>query len=520
MSSYLHTEIGERVEQSDFEFATSTSQRQTAQGLVTDVLLEAGRPQNYVLTGFESADGYGVLPGTTVTINGGKAIMGFRDQTVELGLIVSSGAASRNRDLNYLQDGTYGVYVRGVFVDDRFVNRLSWNPHATTPVETPRSTATRRTADWELAVELTSPGPEYLLLATAVKIGSTVTLSDKRPHYFEGEPGNAYAAVDGEWGGGTDRDADRATKGARSLRQALRGLQRQVQDIIGGSGWWSAIEQPLANAILRDGSRRMIGDLLPDVSNTYALGALTRLWSTIYTHGLQLWGEGRVLGSGSLKVGTAGNETMMVDPYAAIIPTLNVDNLQAYSGSAIHSLYPIAPTQVQVGTGGYAYQTPLSVQKDFSGCEFAAYSADPVNSKILLEGDTYLGYQNYGMLKLEPDTNDILLSKQINLPQGAVISSVIFRGVTPGTSSTKIGVAMVDHDVGSPASLMSSASGAGFPYVSFTASSGVRYYTLPIDQNQTVGNQKLIVKILAPSGAGDVYFFGVEVIYTLPVLRP
>lgn len=298
---YIKTEIGERVEQSDFDHASSTSQIKTLQSIMTDLVTgdagtAQGQPLNYVIDGFDCPDGYGSpLPGTTITINGGKAILGLRDSTVQHGLLLSAGASSRNRDINLLNDGTYGVYIRASLPEASFLNRLFWNALAATPVETPRVIGTRRTENWEITVELVSPGPEWMLVATAVKVGSAVTLTDKRRHLFEGQSSNTYVAVDAEWGGGLDRNADRATNGVKSVARTFRGLLRQVQDIIGGSPlqWYKAINgtqgsgprsltQLNEEKFDRDGTQVFSGDFLPDVDVTRNIGSSSFKWESIY----------------------------------------------------------------------------------------------------------------------------------------------------------------------------------------------------------------------------------------------
>lgn len=283
MKSFSRTEIGERVEQSDFDFATNVSIRKVLQSIMQDFVTGTTRP-NMVLDGFASDDGYGDLPGTVVTINSGRAIMGHRSDTQEFGVLVSEGADSRNVDLNGRAEGTYGVYVRACFLEDEFSNRLLWNALAATPVETPRSMATRFAVDWELAIELTSPGSEYMLVAQAVKVGSTITLTDKREWAFEGNLANSYTVPDSEWGATADRNTDRAAAGVKDLRTTVRAIQKQLQSIIGESsaGWYKTIDRNLKQLVALNGSRSMSGSLLPDTDQVIDLGSTSFRWNFGY----------------------------------------------------------------------------------------------------------------------------------------------------------------------------------------------------------------------------------------------
>lgn len=299
MASLTRTELGERVEQTDFEHATSTSLLELGSKLMEGLVVGDGAsdsaPKTFVIHGFESADGYGELPGTVVTINRGKGIVGLNEKGASLlGFMLMSGASSRNRDMNGRPNGTYGVYVRGELRDDNFENRAFWESLADPVTETSRNIATKKMDDWSLAIETVPPGPEYVLVGTLVKSGATLTLTDSRPHFFEGVSTNSYAVVDAEWGGGNDRSSNRGLYGVRSLRRFARGVLRQLQDIIGGAGWWTLISgtadgvgirsltQLNAEKLARNGAQSMTGTLSPDADNTRDIGTTILRWASGY----------------------------------------------------------------------------------------------------------------------------------------------------------------------------------------------------------------------------------------------
>lgn len=308
--SFLHSEIGERVEQSDFAHATHTSQRRLLQSMVMDLIVGDGaassQPQNFIISGFDSVDPYGVLPGTVITLNGGKAIIGVRETgEAEFGMVISAGALTRNYDVNGRPDGTYGVYVRGEFHDDRFLNRLFWNPLAVTPAETPRSIATRRTEDWSITVELVSPGPEWQLVATAVKVGAAVTLTDARTFFFDTANGNISDSI---WGTANDRSTNTATYGIRGLRRSIMALAKQAMRIVGGTNWKAdpqagdadgngprSLTQLNDEKLARNGAQGMTGDLAVD-GDIVATGAASILNALAVGTNLTVTGNATVAG--------------------------------------------------------------------------------------------------------------------------------------------------------------------------------------------------------------------------------
>ena len=255
---FLRTEEGERIERRDYEHGMFTTPRAMLESVVNDLILGQATPgttipQNHVISGFPvTADGT-VVPAppppagtvvyagsSVVTVTRGVAVLGTRiNGQVEQGLTLANGQTSRNQDISTLADGTYGVYVRLEFRDSSFQNRVFWNPLAPIPTETARDIATRRAEDWAMAIEVVSPGPEWMLVGQVSKTGTTLTVADQRQMLWDvsTSDGSVETIVDADWGGGTDRDDDRRTNGLQGLFQTLVAHKRQIQDII-GTKWY------------------------------------------------------------------------------------------------------------------------------------------------------------------------------------------------------------------------------------------------------------------------------------------
>lgn len=253
MKKYTNVQVGQRVEHSDLAFGLFESQRQNIQSLMNDLMVGSDSPtKSFVLSGFGAS-----AVATTITVTRGSAIVGFRSSEAEFGMLLSDGAATRNIDIASLPDTgatLYGVYIRFNFEDSDYANRQFWNPLAVTPVETVRSVPTRKSENWSLAVELTSPGPEWLKIYDVAKSGSSLTLTDVRPLFFDSDA-TGGAMTDSDWGGGNDRNTNRGLYGVRGLYRFVKGTQRQLQDII-GDRWYSAIP---SNIISMYAARKGIG---------------------------------------------------------------------------------------------------------------------------------------------------------------------------------------------------------------------------------------------------------------------
>src|SRR3990172_4529568 len=296
--NFLRLQRGERIDYPDLEHAVEISQRDLSAQIVDKFLVgddaEGTQPRSFVLKGLEvDVDGTGI-----VTVQGGSAILAVRDRgEVVYGMLTTLGTSEKTYNVSSFSDATYGVYIRAEFEETEFKNRPFWNPLATPdPAETTRSVPTRLTEDWQLAVELASPGDEWLKIAEIVVSGggTSFAASDKRNFFFEGQSDNIYQVGSTEWGTANDRLPARATYGVFGLYRFVRGIQKQVQDIIGKPtpfthGWWSDptvggarnLYQVNTEKLSRDGSQSMQGTLAPDLSGTHDLGSGSYHWLNV-----------------------------------------------------------------------------------------------------------------------------------------------------------------------------------------------------------------------------------------------
>lgn len=282
--SYLRTERGERVEFPDFQHAVDASQRAATDEIGNIVLEGSDSSRAYVIEGF----GAGAV-GTVITVVRGVGLLSYLERgEVNHGSIVAYGDPTRTIDIAGYADGTYGLYIQMALQDTDNQNRIAWNALATTPVEYTRNQYTRRVENWNIAVEVASPGDDWLKIYDVAKAGGVLTLTDRRDFFYEGKNSNTYAVVDADWGGGNDRNADRATYGVKSLHRALRAILRQIQDGIGGATpqWWKSPTSGTASGsdgprsltqlndekLAKNGAQALTGVLRPDGNETRDLG--------------------------------------------------------------------------------------------------------------------------------------------------------------------------------------------------------------------------------------------------------
>ena len=276
---------GQRVEASDASQVAIDTPVQSMTAVTNDVLVGPEHPnRSYVLSGFDVTN----PSGTIIQINGGTAVLGYRkDGKAKFGMVTNNGASSRQVDVSTLAlTTTFGIYIRFEFLDDQFANRFFWNPLASTPAETARNVPTRAAENWAFAISTTSPGAEWLQIATFQRngVGNLVASdgfsafpTDTREYLFD----HSGAIVDADWGASADR-----TTPSGGPRQAVLGLQRQVQDIIGASSgtWRSAIPANLTTGFLRvDGSNTMQGNLQFDNVGTRSVGTITTYLANVFS---------------------------------------------------------------------------------------------------------------------------------------------------------------------------------------------------------------------------------------------
>lgn len=229
------------------------------QEAMTDLVAEELRRRTDGML-LRSVDGAQVLGGFGLTSLGaglarldyGRAILPVVKEQVEtqgffLGL---QSPTSYQLDFSGAADDTYDVYIRAVYTDGTFENRVFWDPGSS--AEFVDYVATRQVPTWEAtyaADGAPSPGSEWVRLwSVNVASGLITGTTDRRPFFFEGEADGSYGHL---WGdGANDRNADRATYGVQDRWTWDQGVRRQLADIIGapvGShGWWSAVPIELA----------------------------------------------------------------------------------------------------------------------------------------------------------------------------------------------------------------------------------------------------------------------------------
>jgi hypothetical protein len=313
---YLRTEGAERIDQPDFEHAVEESQLAglTQLGESFVVGSDAGQ-KHYVLSGFQVTDGGG---GGNITVGAGAAFLSWQDQgNVEHGVLINATSAKTVTMATALT-GTPNAYIKFNLQDSEFENRNFWNSLAATPVEIPRQIATRRVDSFEITFDTNSPGTEWMEVGTITiasltgVAGSTTGITDKRAFYFEGTLAASYSPTN-DWGGGTDRNVDRATYGLKGLRQFVRATQSQLFNAISqsGGGWYddpttlpttaetgatqglslsytkSEALSRLGDAAVRLG-KRMSGNLIVSASNTYNIGEQATPWADIHSGGISL----------------------------------------------------------------------------------------------------------------------------------------------------------------------------------------------------------------------------------------
>lgn len=272
---YLRTEPSERVDAPDFKRGTTTS------------LLESQAEFARIFKGSDATlagyvfDGLGITntSGKVVTVASGVALLALRHEGRTYNSVVGVGgvATSKAIDVTAYPAGTYSVYVRATLRPASFDARNFWETAVPPSIERARGIPTRYIDDWDIAIEQTSPGAEWMKLGTisqAALNGTGAGITDTRVWYFEGELVNNYDPTS-DWGSGNDRNVDRASYGVKGFRRFARAVQAQLQDII-GTDWYT---QVIAGGSLQDKLARaggagstVTGVIRPDGSVTRDLG--------------------------------------------------------------------------------------------------------------------------------------------------------------------------------------------------------------------------------------------------------
>ena len=183
-----------------------------------------------VISGFQCTDN----ADATITIQDGTAtgaellVDGSREYGVVFG---RDGDASQILDFTGLGAATYGIYVRFAVDPGEAGNRVFWDSGV--GEEVIQTVATRQVVRWQPQIAASSPGTEWVLIATVVWNGVSVGAGDithSRRMFFEGNEGSSFAD---EWGdGANDRAADRGQHGVQSLYTFVHMVRRQLNEII------------------------------------------------------------------------------------------------------------------------------------------------------------------------------------------------------------------------------------------------------------------------------------------------
>ena len=237
----LRAYANERIDLVDFDFLADSGFQDNIHQPNAQFFTDPGGQRSWILDGFEITNVGGTKQ---VVVTKGRAILARREGAiVHYGTLTVEGDATKIIDMSTLTPNAgYGLYLRFEYVDGDTGSRVFWNP-AGSGSEVAQSVATRRKANWSIRTELSSPGSEWLRIATVSNIPTPVGITDERPLYFEGEVHNSYQSGWSTDGGGVanDRSADRQQYGVKDF-QGFTAAMRQCLEDIKGRGlrrWWA-----------------------------------------------------------------------------------------------------------------------------------------------------------------------------------------------------------------------------------------------------------------------------------------
>lgn len=213
-----------------------------------DALSESTGDGGKIFEGFDTPTATG---GTSLTLNRGSGILPLLDgSTLKYGLMFGDeGVSSYLLDFSAAANGTYNVFVRGVYSGATQQNRVFWN--ATTGAEQVDNVQTRDVAAWEATFQASAVAPpgngEWVHVLSVTKAGGVITvITDVRNLFYEGEVSGSYGKT---WGSvSTDRSTDRATYGVQDQFNWTQAVRTQLDEIIGKGGWYKKVGTSLNNA--------------------------------------------------------------------------------------------------------------------------------------------------------------------------------------------------------------------------------------------------------------------------------
>lgn len=202
---------------------------------------------------------YGV--DTTATLNRGTGILPFLDESGNLLYgYVSGGEGATSIIVDFsaaAPSSTQAVWVRLTQTAGEFGNRVFWNPTGSGS-EFVDNIGTQLLMGWEAVIQdnaAAAPGNgEYVKIWEVVLNGSNqiTSITDRRHLYFEGDQGSSLE----EWGAGNDRSTARGTYGVQDLHMWVQAVNKQLDSIIGQTGWYKA--PPLSLTDLGGASGRLV----------------------------------------------------------------------------------------------------------------------------------------------------------------------------------------------------------------------------------------------------------------------
>jgi hypothetical protein len=436
MTDMLTLTDAQRVERADFDFLTQQA-RNSSRQLASAFLVSPSGQQAWVFGGFAVTNV--VLPGPTYTkvlqVTRGTAILSTREAgQVVTGTLTSEGDATLQVDLTGYSNGLYNVYVRFQVADGTIENRVFWDPVAVG--EFVQSVPTRKLAGWGVAVALTSPGGEWFKIGeVTVATSPPLTITQKRQLYFEGDEANSYITG---WGGGNDRNADRAQYGVHDFHTFAAAMNQKLKEIQ-GHNWWTSTPEPLNNKVSKgptgdtlSGTYTINGTLGADYLNvnismrgsgTQDLGDATHKFNNLWLAGAG--SIGTTLGVGTDLTVTGLTHGVGVATFDAIlnanggIRTNGSDDLAASGSPFVNAYltnrYGAYSENVQfmsVGTEVYAYRARhagsiLSTQNAGVGFRSELASGTSYVSLVSWQGASGLGEPFTGRLTVGQPTGDV-----------------------------------------------------------------------------------------------------------------
>lgn len=346
LTRWVLTKRGQRIDQRDYQAGLDSPRAATREDM--DAFLGgSASPRAWVIKGGGMSFNSG-----NITIDPMVAMVPIRENgSTQWGQIVTTQAA---KTIAIGSDNVVkGIYVRFAMQPSGYSNRAFWNPNATpSPAEYTAPMMTRQQVDWQIAVQETSPGSEWLKLGEVNPSDPGGTFSDQREFFFED---NSLGVIpDDAWGGGNDRNADRITYGIHSLRRFCVATLKVLAEIKGHK-WFETLATGGSKSLLalntdkleRDGSNAVTGVILPATDGATDFGSTSKRWASLFAKtafkvhedGGFIF-EGAQLGAISvpiLSVQESGSDASVSKFIyeAAAIPTRLVCTHAAASGSSI-----------------------------------------------------------------------------------------------------------------------------------------------------------------------------------------